>query len=354
MKIAFLCLNLVDSIRRAEAFIKNFPNDDFTIAIVREEHDRYSKHPRNYTIPLTNVSYIEGEEFNADDYDLVLPNNDKACGFLFSHVYKDRVPNLSSKVLFQKTLLAFKKFDLLRTNVPEEDSSFSDDDFVMMKPANSSGGHSELNLCYNKRKFIEVAEYARDSNFLIQEYRDSHDILLLSFVSNGVDIVLYDVVEQEFRPSKRLNIFTSYVKSNLYLRDQHSELIQKTKEFFNFSGMQEFRGFFGVQFLVHDGKYFPVDCNLRTGPLAMEIEFRNLLDTRMYKSLPFFFGSEECKEYLENPKNYEAYLCYAEEEGRVLTSRKVIPNYQKRISITSAKTSGTFRKDYEMFIERVE
>ena len=352
MKIAFLCLNLVDTLRRAEAFIKNEPHHDFTIVIVREDHDREARPPKVYSIPYPNVDYIEDAEFVSDNFDLVLPNNDKACKLLFSEVYGGQLPNLSDKVIFQRMLESFGKFDLLETSVDKQSPPFADDSLVIAKPANSSGGYSSSRLCYNKRRFFEVQHFFGDDSFLIQEYRDSNDILLLSFASNGGDLVLYDIVEQEFGQSKNLNIFTSFMKSNLYLRDGHQELIEKTREFFNFCGFGKFKGFFGVQFLRHDGKFFPIDCNLRTGPLAMEIELRNLLDTRMYKAIPFFLGSAECKEYLENPTAYEAYLCYAEENGHLTTAKPFTPNTNSRIQISSDKTSGTFRKDYTMFIER--
>lgn len=349
MKIAFLCLNLVDTLRRAEAFIQNCPSDDFTIVIIREWHDRDLRPSVRYQIPFSNVSYIEDTCFDAADFDLVLPNNDKACDFLFSTVYSGQLPNLSNKVVFNRVASNFGEFDMLRSNV-DSNTHFADNDYVMLKPANSSGGFSELNLCYNKRRFNEVEPY-NTSDFIIQEFVDSSDIILLSFVSNGTDLVLYDVVEQEFKQSKNLNIFTSFIKSNLYLRDVYAALIEKTRRFFKFAGYTEFKGFFGIQFLQHNGKMYPIDCNLRTGPLAMELELRGILDTRMYKAMPFFFGDNQCKMYLEEPQNYQSYICYAEENGKLTTSRNFTPNHETRIAITNDKTSGTFRSDYTMYVE---
>lgn len=349
MKIAFLCLNLVDAIRRAEAFIKNSQDHSFTIVLVREWHDKESRPPRAYSIPYQNVDYIEDRDFDPDVFDLVLVNNDKAFKMLIKEVYNGKLVDLSDKSVFQEKLLEFGGFDLIPTNV--EGYTFADDEIVFAKPRNSSGGYSELDICYNPRKYSEVKHLDQDK-FIIQKYFDSPQILLLSFVNNGEHLVLYDVVEQEFMQSENKNVFTSYIKSDLYLREQFDGLVQKLRGFFAFCNFQAFKGFFGVQFLIYNGKFYPIDCNLRTGPLAMEIELRDLLDTRMYKSIPFFFGDQACKEYLENPSNYESYTCYAEKDGKLTTSRQFIPNFEERIQIFGNKTSGTFRSDYEMFIEK--
>jgi predicted ATP-grasp superfamily ATP-dependent carboligase len=202
MKIAFLCLNLVDAFRRAEAFIKNCPDDEFTIVITREEHDKVHRPEARYIIPYPNVTYIEDKDFISTDFDLTLTNNDKACTLLFDRVYSGKLPNLSDKVKFNILAQKFGEFDMLRSNAPGDRYQFAPEDDVMLKPSNSSGGFSEIKLCYNKRKFKEVKGYGPFTDrFIIQEYVDSNDILLLSFISNGVDLVLYDVVEQEFRQS---------------------------------------------------------------------------------------------------------------------------------------------------------
>jgi hypothetical protein len=272
--------------------------------------------------------------------------------FLLSVRYPGMI-NANDKCIFQQKADEFGKFDKIRSNVSGD--IFTDEEFVMMKPRISSGGYSSNPLCYNKRKFDEVKEFAEDSEYLIQEYVESYDILLLSFASNGKVLSLYDIVEQEFRPSAAGNIFTSYIQSNLALREKPevAELIAKTREFFEFIEYQDFVGFFGIQFISKDGKFIPIDCNLRTGPVAMELEFRKIADTRMYKAIPFFFGNKECQEYLENPAKYERYRCYAEADGKIVTSKEFTPNFDNRMCISTAKTSGTFRRDYDMYIERI-
>ena len=353
-KIAFLVLNQKDQVRRCEAFIKNSLEHEYTIVFLKEEWEIRigKKFELSYEIPIGNVRYIHAEEFKNEDYDLVLPNSDKVIDFLISCRYHGLI-NANNKRTFQEKVNTFGKFDFLRTNLTDQ---FNNDELVMMKPSISSGGYSSNPLCYNQRRFEEVKEFSEDSEFLIQEFVPSFDILLLSFACNGKDFVLYDVVEQEFRPSSAGNIFTSYIQSNLGLKDQVEvkELISKTIEFSDFIGYKNFVGFFGVQFLVKDGKFFPIDCNLRTGPVAMELEFRNIADTRMYKAIPFFFGDQKCKSYLEAPEDYQRYRCYAEVDGKPTTDRHFTPNLNGRVSISNDKTSGTFRSDFAMYIERIE
>ena len=353
MKIAFLVLNQRDQLRRCEAFIRNSLDFEYTIVFLKEEWEIKLGKPFElaYKIPVGNVRYIPVEVFKNEDYDLVLPNTDKVIEFLIEQRYPGMI-NANDKRVFQQKANEFGKFDFLRSNLTDQ---FWDDEFVMMKPRISSGGYSANPLCYNRRVFKEIKEYVDDPEFIIQEYLQAYDILLLSFANNGKDFVLYDIVEQEFKPSAAGNIYTSYLQSNLVLREvpEVKELIEKTQEFFKFIGYEQFVGFFGVQFIAVDGKFFPIDCNLRTGPVAMELEFRNIADTRMYKAIPFFLGDQECKENLENPKDYQRYRCYAEVQGKPTTDTAFVPNYDGRVNISTGKTSGTFRRDYEMYIERI-
>lgn len=354
IKIAFLVLNQRDNIRRCEAFIRNYLDAEYSIVFLKEEWEKHlnKELELSYKIPIGNVRYLQVEEFKSEEYQLVLPNTDKVMDFLLSVRYPGMI-NANDKCIFQRKVDEFGKFDRIRSNVSGD--SFVDGDSVMMKPRISSGGYSSNPLCYNKRRFDEVKEFAEDSEYLIQEYIESYDILLLSFASNGKVLSLYDIVEQEFQPSRAGNIFTSYIQSNLALREKPevAELIAKTREFFEFIEYQNFVGFFGIQFISKDGKFIPIDCNLRTGPVAMELEFRKIADTRMYKAIPFFFGDKQCQEYLENPATYERYRCYAEANGKPITTKKFNPNFDGRVCISTAKTSGTFRRDYEMYIERL-
>ena len=73
----------------------------------------------------------------------------------------------------------------------------------------------------------------------------------------------------------------------------------------------------------------------------------------MYKAIPFFLGSKECQEYLENPAKYERYHCYVEADGKIATNKEFTPNFGNRMCISIAKTSGTFRRDYDTYIERI-
>ena len=351
MKVAFLILNQRDQIRRCEAYIRNNLDLEYDLVFVQEDWEKEQNLPFApcHTIDLPNVSYIPETEYKNENYCLVLINSDKTMPFLIEHMYPGMV-NINDKVVAQSLINDFGKFDFIRSNLTDE---FDDEDWVFVKPRISSGGFSTNPLCYNKRQYKEVKHFANDGRHLIQESVDTYDILLLSFVNNGKDLVLFEIVEQEFRPSSIGNVFTSYLQSNLALRDEYADLIATTKEFFHFIGYTNYKGFFGVQFLRKDGKLIPIDFNLRNGPVAMELEFRKLMDTRMYKAIPFFFGNENSKEYLENPRNYERYRCYAEIDGKPVTDFKFTPNYEGRVKISSGKTSGTFREDYDMYVEKI-
>lgn len=73
----------------------------------------------------------------------------------------------------------------------------------------------------------------------------------------------------------------------------------------------------------------------------------------MYKAIPFFLGNKECQEHLDIPAKYERYHGYVEADGKIATNKEFTPNFGNRMCISIAKTSGTFRRDYDTYIERI-
>lgn len=155
----------------------------------------WEKFELSYEIPIGNVRYIQVEEFKNEDYHLVLPNTDKVIDFLISQRYHGLI-HANNKRIFQEKVNDFGKFDFLRTTLTDQ---FSDDEKVMMKPSISSGGYSSNPLCYTQREFREVKDFLDDSEFLIQEFVPSFDILLLSFVSNGKESAIRKILSNRFR-----------------------------------------------------------------------------------------------------------------------------------------------------------
>lgn len=355
MRIAFLLLNQKDHVRRATAFLNNSPTHDYTFIVLAEEWEKRISHPFKLCHPIpAGANLVLGEaNFDANLYDLVLPMADKVCDFLFDNVYPN-LTNINNKRTLQRKIDEFGKFNSLKSSTNCFISEFFDDEDVIVKPSISSGGYSSEVICYSKQKFKDVKHLFYDQSYIIQEYLDTDQVLYLIMINNSNDLVLMDIYDQEWAPSKTGNFFSPYMETRPDQAEKFQKLLILIDEFFDFLGFKEYRGFFGLQFLAYKRRFIPIDCNLRTGPVSLAVEQNKIANIATYKIIPFLLGeltSDEVKQKIDEADRIRSYV---EIDGARVTKREFTPNVEERISIMSDKTSGVFRSDYEVFIEKVK
>ena len=353
-KVALLLLNQKDHVRRGAAFIKNTPNHEFTFVFLSEQWEIDNKHPFIVSFPIpVGANIVVGEKgFDPAAYDLVLPMADKVCDFFFDKVYPSLV-NANNKRTLQKKIDEFGKFDFIKSSTNSFISEFSDDESVIVKPAISSGGFSLENFCYSLQKFKDVKHLYYDSNYIIQEYLATDQVPYLIMINNSEDLVLIDIYDQEWAPSVSGNFFSPFMETRPDLEEKFKKLLVLINEFFTFLGFKEYRGFFGLQFLAFKNRFIPIDCNLRTSPVSLEIEHNNLAHIMTYKVVPFLLKEQPVDAFKTDIRNNDQVRSYVEINGVKVTKREFTPDIENRVCIRSDKTSGVFRSEYEVFIEKV-
>jgi len=110
--------------------------------------------------------------------------------------------------------------------------------------------------------------------------------------------------------------------------------------FFSFLGFKEYRGFFGLQFLAFKNRFIPIDCNLRTGPVSLEVEHNNLASIMTYKVIPFLLMEQTVDDFKRDIGNNDQIRSYVEINGVKATKRDFMPDVENRICVKSDKTSG--------------
>ena len=121
---------------------------------------------------------------------------------------------------------------------------------------------------------------------------------------------------------------TSTIKNGL------QKLLVLIDEFFSFLGFKEYRGFFGLQFLAFKNRFIPIDCNLRTGPVSLEVEHNNLARIMTYKVIPFLLMEQTVDDFKRDIGNNDQIRSYVEINGVKATKRDFMPDvlshlYQK-------------------------
>lgn len=341
-KIAYLGINQRGGFRRAEAFIKHGPQYEHTFVIFLE-YEGESPDPK-YQIPYPNVRYITFDEFDFNDYDLVLHMNDK----LFKHVLKNIDPSIedmADKNAMERAAKVFG-FPMLRTE------GFADDDLVILKPISSSGSYSKDTRCYSKIKFADVKSFVGDTNFIIQEFVDTKDVVMFSTISNGKgDFYRCDVVDYEYVPDRKGQFFPQYMESRFELIPHYSEMFDKIEAFMRFISYDKLKTIANIQFLKSGDEFFIMDFNTRTGPNSAESDINNIMDPRVYRLLPFLLGEKSAEECVGTGP-FENYLFYVEEDGKIVTTKRPIVPDPKRVCISEDKTSGAFRNDYINYMQK--
>ena len=336
-KVAYIGANQTGSFKRAEAFIKNGLGYEHTYVIFSENPET----PAEW-LNYPNTKIIQAPQFKYEDYDLVLHMNDKLFDMILEKSGKD-LPNMADKdALAQKA----REFGLDTFKV----DNFSDEDNVIVKPRISSGSYSERSDCYSKQKFKDVKHLFGHPGFVIQEYHETSKVIMFSIVSSGEELFNCDVVEYEYLPDHHGKFFSAYMESQAHLIPHYKEQIDKLRAFIKFIGYDKIKSIFNVQFLVEGDKFYIMDFNTRTGPISCQLELHGLMDTRVYKLVPFMVGDKTLQECISN-KPLERYRSYAELNGETLT-KKVFYKNPSRVRVVEKKSSGAIRDDYEVYVEK--
>ena len=124
--------------------------------------------------------------------------------------------------------------------------------------------------------------------------------------------MLLDIYDQEWAPSVSGNFYSPFMETQLALKDKFKTTLGLIHEFFEFIGLKDYRGFFGLQFMALKNKLIPIDCNLRTGPVSLEIEHRNLANIATYKVIPFLLKEKTPEELAEELKLVDRVRSYVE------------------------------------------
>lgn len=343
-KIAYLGINQRGGFRRAEAFIKNAPQYDHTFVIFLEWNGE-SAEPA-YKIPYENVRYILSKDFVFDEYDLVLHMNDK----LFKHVLNNANLGLDDMADKQVMTNVSKKLGLPML----KESGFNDDEFVILKPVNSSGSYSAEPLAYQGIEFSKVKHFVGNSNYVIQEFVPTKDVIMFSTISNGKGTLFRcDVVVYEYVPDDKGQFFPQYMESKEHLISEYQNQFDNVEKFLRAAGYDKIPGIFNLQFVQRDGNFYLIDFNTRSGPVTTEAEVNNIMNPRVYRTLPFMLGETSIEKCVDFSLKFENYRLFATKDGKKLTEIEFTPS-SKCVKISENKKSGCFRDDFDIYLEQSE
>ena len=352
-KIALMCFNYDSCLSRAEAFIKN--GDKYEIDLVcyfeREFEEEYLGLPKYYE-GLKHAKIKSFSEINLSDYDLALPMTDK-LGDKWLDLCYPGTANINNKVHLQKEIKRFGKLQTLRTSPTNDITEFKDDDVVMMKPAVAAGAWSDNPLCYTKISFGEVKQYFDDPNFVIQEYVDSHDVIMISYMSNGSEIVQYDLTEQVCKPSPSGNLFFPYMRTVSTSDGKYDAYIELGKNFLEFVGYTKVRTVYNIQYLLKGDDAYVIDVNLRCGPVTVVLELLGIINTKAFKGLEFLLDEPGAKDRLIDASTYQTYHMFARDlsTNKLLTDKIEDVGLETAVKISENKSSGCIRNDVGIFVQ---
>lgn len=355
-KIAYLGNNSRNCLRRFEAYFKNTDKSKFKFSyIVLEHHHLYhedgSYKQFEYEFDMTGIRVIYENKFVYEDYDLIMIGSDK----LFRYVtQKLGIKNINDKLvlaqLSERYDIAFPK--TLNVNC----TSFNDDDLVFVKPKVSSGSYSPDDFGYKKLTYSQVKDKINDS-YIVQEFTDSTDSLVMSFVSDGTSLFFIDACEytcQYNEQGKMVSVGTDGTK------EAYSKIVSLYSSFIEKVFAMLFRieynaipGFYNVQAAVINGVPYLYDINLRTGPVSVEIELNELAKIEYYQFVEHYVGDKEfeIEPYSIPPTKSVAEYCWLTSiNGKFLSTElankieqyKNTKQVNKEIQLSDNKGSGIF------------
>ncbi len=342
MKIAYIGNSQYTSLRIAELYVRTYPEYEHTYVLCPLWHND-PIYPLKYKLPYDNVNYILFDDYRRENYDLVINVNDKYFDERIKHQKLD-LKNLADKSVLSNTLIRFGKFDTIKN------FGFTEKDWVIMKPIRSSGSYSQNPLCYKKLRYEQVIPFKDDHEYIIQEYIESINTVSLH-ICIGSEFHLCDIRQQEFIPfeplgNKHLFAFADNIE---VLSSVEIDLINKTKDFFEFTGYNQLKGFYFLQFIKLGNTYYLNDFNTRMNPVNTEGFLNNLIDSPSVKMLPYVLGLKSIEECLSDISNFrfKAYTCY---QGKPITSRvsDISPN---AIKISRPEESAVFQNLIDVYYE---
>lgn len=358
-KIALMTYHYDSCIQRAMCFIKHGSDYDIELVFFFEYHNEEIHvaekidQIRQEMSPFSNVKVSLHHTFSVEDFDLVLPMTDK-LGSKWLNLCYPGITNLNDKRVLQQEILKFGKLNYLKSNATHKLTDFQDSDDVIMKPTIASGSWSDNPKCYQKIKFDEVKEFFFDTNFVIQDYVDSENICMISYMSDGTELIMYDITEQECKKSPSGNFYFSHMLTGLKFKDKYPDLVELGKQFLCSAGYKNVRTIYNIQYLLTDQGAFMIDVNLRCGPVVVAIELKELFTGKIFKNgIHFLMGENQVKEELTNLDTYVGYQLFAVDmnTSKPLTNKVIDINMNTAISITENKNSGVFRNDVQVFIQ---
>ena len=325
-------------------YLKNLDRSKYEPVLVKvlEPYQVHNELLQDLEINL-DITVISENDFNALDFDLVLPMSDKLVPLWLNKCYPHAI-NLNDKLILQQCTDSFNFFGSLTKNI-------ADDDFVIIKPRISSGCHSEHQYAYRPILSKNVQHYY--DNEVTQKFIDSSEILLVHFISNGQKLILTDTFMQNYVYNPEISKFPIMAcLIDVRFRREFDTAISALSNFLKHFGYCDIKNVICCQLIIKDGQYFLIDVNLRTGPVTVAAEIRNMVRCKQYYSIPFLMGDTDGSELDRNLDN-ATICCYAETLDNKKISNFEYAKNENDILIKSDKTTGVVRKDLNVYIQRV-
>jgi hypothetical protein len=308
--------------------------DDATKAIVQAEGERTCK----------SFKIISIDAYVKSSYDVVINTSDKHFFGRLEH------KNLSVNLVNKETLYhECKHHGILSPSIENLDGKR-----CFVKPKISSGAYDEDWVGYRNFNFDELAALNPDpEKYLVQEYLDTNECVLLIFLCNGEEIRLTDSCTNVFdkdSDGRPLCVYGDFTNTrHEIIKHLFKQQITQTLEMMYNLQYNRLHGTFNVQFSIVGDKLYLHDFNTRTGPFSIEIENRKFFDTGFYSTLDYQLGLGDLSSFKK-----ESWIHYTEDQnGNLLApATKVFANPKGTIQINSDKKSGMVRSDYNVFINK--
>lgn len=342
-KIAFLGEPWTGAIVRATAFIKTNPDYEYTFVLASFESTEVEWQD---TLP-SFVKIISKNNFEYDNYDLVLPLNDRHFQSILDNHSSVKMPNMVDKTQLNDAIYKFGQLTSFKS------SNFSDNDIVFIKPRIGAGQYTTDSISYRIHRYGDIKLHPQlTSLHTIQNFVDCPIVVSVTVGSNGLgDLGLIDVTEAHHgidRLGKNINM---HLVSMYGMHEKYQDFVDISEKFLKFINYDSIPGIFMLQFMTDvDGQRYLNDFNVRTGPAQDVMTKLGFLVCRTHRVLPFIAKDSDYKSLdLEHPR----WRCYLENNRVPLSNRVKNIDYTNRKLVSENKTSGLIRSDYQSYIELI-
>lgn len=362
-KVAYFGYSYVSgALKRARAYVQHNPEFEHTYVTVDDfilnSHWFKTTEKEQIFFNERNIPFVRAQDVKSSDFDIVVLMSDKAFQEYIEFTGKTGIKNVCDKEILTREAQAFG-FSVPKT------SGFTTNDFIIIKPKLSSGGHAEETFCYRKIRYHDNFKFFNSENrenYLVQEFIDTDRVIQFNFVIGKLGVTPNGVFDFQFSSVDGGKVtpvymvsyptaekFVSYVEE--YSLSSIKALQEMSMRFLISQGYGELPGFYTVQFLPFAGKFYIHDINLRIGPGAVEAGLRHLFDSNLFSNLKTMLGIAKLED-LPHDDNL-AYAFYLEKNGERLihTAKKFEEDYVNRIRCTENKNSGFIRSDYETYLQ---